>query len=543
RITAREVDAADYGADIYFSTQNGGVSETPLADRMVIRTDGNVGIGTTAPDRLLHVNGPMRLTASALPSTPSAGDIAVDSGDSNKLKFYNGSTWQSAGGSGSGLPATGGTAAAPGYAFVGDTDTGVFSSVADTVQFSTNASERMRIDSMGNVGIGTTNPAYTLDVAGNAASTRLSRNLRLTNVGLYGNGDGIIADDGSGSTIFSIRRMGVSGNDAQIQALDGISFFTNGFPGTERMRILANGNVGIGTTNPGGGKLNITRDSSVSGDTNLILDNNEFGAFKWTGISFRTLGTERGSILVGQDGAAASYMALKTNGIDRIYADGSGNVGIGTNTPDKKLTVFGEQNILSTTGTEIFHLADVGGYGVLNVKDNTGSSRISLNSYGSNGPRVSMESTTNTPDGATQSFGANVWVGIPHMTGHQNGIFFSSGGNIASAAITTLNENNFSYGNGSLLFKTTNSGTVETRMKITNTGNVGIGTTTPQATLDVNGYMRLAKNATPPAACGATNDGAIALTSQYTVCVCKGGTSTWVSTTNGTTACSWSSVP
>lgn len=69
---------------------------------LTLFTNGNVGIGTTSPSRLLHVNGPMRITASALPGTPATGDVAVDSGDSNKLKWYDGSGWQAAGGSGGG---------------------------------------------------------------------------------------------------------------------------------------------------------------------------------------------------------------------------------------------------------------------------------------------------------------------------------------------------------------------------------------------------------------------------------------------------------
>jgi hypothetical protein len=78
-----------------------------------------------------------------------------------------------------------------------------------------------------------------------------------------------------------------------------------------------------------------------------------------------------------------------------------------------------------------------------------------------------------------------------------------------------------------------------TAMTITTTGAVGIGTTSPQATLDVSGYTRLAKNSSQPVACSSTNDGAIALTALYTLCICNGGSSTWVQESNGTTTCSW----
>jgi len=71
-------------------------------------------------------------------------------------------------------------------------------------------------------------------------------------------------------------------------------------------------------------------------------------------------------------------------------------------------------------------------------------------------------------------------------------------------------------------------------------GQVGIATSAPKATLDVNGYIRLAKNAVAPLACDAAHDGAIALTSStYRLCVCKGGTTTWVYTSDGATACTW----
>lgn len=67
-------------------------------------------------------------------------------------------------------------------------------------------------------------------------------------------------------------------------------------------------------------------------------------------------------------------------------------------------------------------------------------------------------------------------------------------------------------------------------------GNVGIGTSSPMATLDVNGTARLAKYSSPPFSCDSARDGTIALTSKYVTCVCNG--SAWVRTSDGTTACS-----
>ena len=51
--------------------------------------------------------------------------------------------------------------------------------------------------------------------------------------------------------------------------------------------------------------------------------------------------------------------------------------------------------------------------------------------------------------------------------------------------------------------------------------------------------MRLAKNNAQPVACAAANDGALALTHVYTLCICKGGSTAWVKASDGSTACSW----
>ena len=84
--------------------------------------------------------------------------------------------------------------------------------------FSTNNTERMRIDGSGNVGIGTSSPDEKLDVAGNVV---------VNNGGFYKFGDGTVRIYGETST-------------------DIMSFVTND---SERMRINSSGNLGVGNTN------------------------------------------------------------------------------------------------------------------------------------------------------------------------------------------------------------------------------------------------------------------------------------------------------
>ena len=79
----------------------------------------------------------------------------------------------------------------------------------------------------------------------------------------------------------------------------------------------------------------------------------------------------------------------------------------------------------------------------------------------------------------------------------------------------------------------------ESRFEIQEAGYVGIKTGTPQATLDINGFTRLKKYSSEPDTCNVDRDGAIALTSQYTLCACKGSSGTWVNTSDGSSSCSW----
>lgn len=84
--------ASAAGGVIKFATGGQSGSE----ERIRITSTGNVGIGTASPNRLLEVAGPVRISPAALPGSPAAGDIAVDSGDGNKLKVHNGTGWLTA---------------------------------------------------------------------------------------------------------------------------------------------------------------------------------------------------------------------------------------------------------------------------------------------------------------------------------------------------------------------------------------------------------------------------------------------------------------
>ena len=177
-------------------------------ERMRIDSSGNVGIGTSSPTTTLAVAG----TLSATGQTSLTGGAlrvfgALDAGQlsagvmdwqsvTNRTRFLSyGPTGVSGefsfttvigGGAGSvpvvisstGLAVTGtlsatgvatfaaGTVALPSITTSGDTNTGIYFPAADNVGITTGGAERMRINSSGNVGIGTSSPLTALNVNG-----------------------------------------------------------------------------------------------------------------------------------------------------------------------------------------------------------------------------------------------------------------------------------------------------------------------------------------------------------------------------------------
>jgi hypothetical protein len=122
-----------------------------------------------------------------------------------------------------------GTAAAPAITTTGDTNTGMFFPAADTIAFAEGGAEAMRLDSSGNVTVGTTATTY---------------NYQTKNIALYdGASSGISV--ASGTKILTLTSQASGGCFVGTRSNDELRFATND---TERMRIDSGGALLLATT-------------------------------------------------------------------------------------------------------------------------------------------------------------------------------------------------------------------------------------------------------------------------------------------------------
>jgi hypothetical protein len=374
-------------------------------------------IGSTGTTGSIGVTGATGVgTTGTTGSTGATGSIGITGTTGAGSTGYTGATGADLG---THWTITGNAGTTPGTNFIGTTD-------AQDLAINTNNTEKMRITSGGQLGLNTTNP-NRLGFAGTTAFTIESSsgsNLELIRIANTAGSDigsmnfhRVASANGTITGRACITGQSVNGNDATA-----LQFHTMQAGGslTPRITITDIGNVGIGTATPA---YKFIVDHGSNMQTGIGNIGNEWG------MGMLDAGSLRSAVFYSKLSSPPALL-LKTYFVEPIHfvvnnsilamtIAGTGNVGIGTATPNN----------------------------ILDIRRASGSAYINIYAGGSSAAV------------------GNIGNGLGLQS--TNIIIFNTGG----SGFNT---------DGSALIGTE-------RMRIDINGNVGIGTSTPNASLDVKG--------------------------------------------------------
>ena len=294
--------------------------------------------------------------------------------------------------------------------------------------------------STGNIGINTLSPSEKLDVVGNIVVKEQNPYIKIQ---AGTNGSPYLRFEQDATRRAFLRYQNIGQFDI-VNEYGDVTFWT-GTSGseTQKMTVTSSGNVGIGTDNPQR-KLSI----KDSGNTFISIENS-------TNVTSGLIGANSsGLTLISRDtqgGSTEKPIQFITGSTEKVRIDSSGKVGIGTNNPTQKLKVY------------------------------AGSIEVSRFNGEYTGDAVDGQTSLFTHPGSDAGAGSGSAISIVGGTGSATALYF---GDTADADVGSIS---YFHSDNSLRF-TTNT---EERLRITSSGNVGIGTENPDKKLRVEGDARI----------------------------------------------------
>jgi len=476
---------------------------TDGTEAMRIDSTGNVGIGTDSPDAELHV--------------ADAGSnvvIRIESSNSHQGNIFFDDQ------------------AAANVGKIG------YDHSDNSLQFDTSSTEAMRIDSSGNVGIGTDSPQSPLHVQGTGTTA-----IQVT--GGSSNVAGIYLGDAGG---LANGRLSYSNSDNSLQ------LFTDG---SEAMRIDSSGNVLVNKTGSNFSVEGIelrgspsslqsvatfTRDGQNVAAFNRLTDDGSIVDFSKDGITIGSIGNTSNDLKIESNGnllfknsiSNDFFASFTANGGSTIYYDNSPRIetrvsdtlfygnGIAAATmvhpspsyADSKCLLSGDTSYSETDATLLQSKNS------LNLKALGGSVNIGTDSVAS--PQLQVFDTYTE----SLTFRSDLFQGktttTSLLTFNDNNAFSSTNG----TSLFSGNDLNLLAGlNDKIQFGQGGAGSPAAVVDVTG-GNFGIGTTSPTEKLDIDGdSIRLRQSQTPASASATGSQGQIAWDANY-MYVCT-ATDTW----------------
>jgi len=489
---------------LWFSTGYAGA----LSERMRINESGLVGVGTSNPTNILHVQYP--ITAST--SRPGEA-VYIYNPNENNVNADAGLFLRCA--SGGGQPYISfGMINTAGWSMGSERYDGAKFKIKRSPIFSTANDSTFTIDNAtGNIGLGTSNPAYPLDVVGTVTSrtglTVNPTNITTTYNAITANNVYNFLQAPVGSNVFvsgdifsdTSFLLGLDTNDKDslskskfklcVGTSTGSSFASN----RVRLTIDNNGNMGIGTSNPAHIVHVMSTLPTIALQSTAATGNTQVRFMHNNGTTNFELGTSNTSnvfIANKRDG----NIILETNSIERMRIGNAGNVGIGTTTPSTSYVLDVNGNVRIGTGASAAELT-FNDIDAAKYRLSTGGNVFKLQRDVVGTP-TSFEDVMSVNRTGIMIFNLNSsCIKFPSSDGGRRLVIWESNGGSNYSGIGKTS--------GAMTYAITTSNATESHrfvsydnlgveldlMRINGQGNVGIGTTSPNEKLHVAGNIRL----------------------------------------------------